>query len=373
MNDVNSSDRVSVALPLSSINRYVDKACETSRCLTEAEEVYYAGHVFECAVETAENARFDFLAFVLQTTAINSAPHEVKITVCDAVVDRGSCSCKAGKYKCKHIVALLLHINAARTFDKLSPTDQPQKWGKEHKERVNQKYEPRAIADLPCAKKAKIKKTAQLEGNILERLLENVSYQCAAKMHLDRGTELATEAMLEPIIEPGCSTSEPAPRDLTLISSLQELRSFLGISGEVTTEELLEHLQESKSHEDVIMIEKLTRDQAKSSLWLRHRVGMITASIAYSIFTLVKTLRTPMGPHGLGPLLKKVMRQNNVRTATMCRGSALEGSARKCSQSQRAIIIISLFTPTAGNVSVETYQVVGPDGGRNGILRTFFQ
>lgn len=56
-------------------------------------------------------------------------------------------------YKCKHIVAVLLHINAAKTFDKLSPTDQPQKWGKEHKERVKQKYEPRAIVDLPCAKK----------------------------------------------------------------------------------------------------------------------------------------------------------------------------------------------------------------------------
>ncbi|XP_075556580.1 uncharacterized protein LOC142588637 [Dermacentor variabilis] len=322
------------ALPLSSINRYVDKVCETRRCLSEAEEVYYAGHVIECAVEAAENARFDFLAFVLQTTAIDSAPHEVKITVCDAVVDRASYSCKAGKYKCKHIVAVLLHINAARTFDKLSPTHQPQKWGKEHKERVKQKYEPRAIVDLPCAKKAKIKKTPQLEGNILERLLENVSYQSAARMNLDRGTEL--EAMLEPTIELGCSTSEPASRDLTLIGSLKELRSFLGISGEVTTEELLEHLQESKSHEDIIMTEKLTRDQAKSSLWLRHRVGMITASIAYSIFTRVKTLRTKMGPHDLTPLLKKVMRQNNVCTATLCRGSALEGSARKCYQSQRA-------------------------------------
>ncbi|XP_075546808.1 uncharacterized protein LOC142579986 [Dermacentor variabilis] len=197
INDENSRDRVSVALPLSSINRYVAKACETSRCLTEAEEVYYAGHVFECAVETAENARFDFLAFVLQTTAINSAPHEVKITVCDAVVDRASCSCKAGQKS----------------------------------------------------------KRPQLEGNILERLLENVSYQYAAKMHSDRGNELATEATLEPTIEPGCSTSEPAPRDLTLIGCLKELRNFLGISGEVTTEELLEQLQESKSHEDIIMIE----------------------------------------------------------------------------------------------------------------------
>lgn len=74
----------------------MDKACETSRCLIEAEDVYYAGHVVECAIETARDARYDFLAFVLQTTAISSAPHEVKITVCDAAVDRTSCSCKAG-------------------------------------------------------------------------------------------------------------------------------------------------------------------------------------------------------------------------------------------------------------------------------------
>ncbi|XP_072141022.1 uncharacterized protein [Dermacentor andersoni] len=141
--------------------------------------------------------------------------------------------------------------------------------------------------------------------------------------------------MWEPTIEPRCSTTELAPRDLALIGSLKEA-SFLGISGEVTAEELLEHLQESKSHEDIIMIEKLTRDQAKSSLWLRRSVGMVTASIAYSIFTRVQTLRTKMGPHDLRPLLKKVMWQNNVRTAKMSRGSALEGSARKCYQSQCA-------------------------------------
>ncbi|XP_037568399.1 uncharacterized protein LOC119449298 [Dermacentor silvarum] len=280
--------------------------------------------------------RFDFLAFVLQTTAIHSAPHEVKITVCDSVLDRASCSCKGGNYKCKHIVAVLLHINDAKTFDKLSPTDQPQKWGKEHKERVKQKYEPRAIVDLPCAKKAKIKKTPQLEGNVLERLLQNVSHRSAAKMHLERDTQLETESTLDPAVEAGCSTSEPALKDLTLIGSVKELRSVLGISSEVTPEMLLQRLQESKSREDIIMIERLTKDQAKSSLWMRHRVGMITASIAYSIFTRVKTLRTKMGPHDLRPLIKKVMRQNNDHTATMCRGSTLEGSARKCYQSQRA-------------------------------------
>lgn len=41
----------------------------------------------------------DFLAFVLQASAFNSLSHEATIDVCDAVVDRTSCSCKAG-YGC---------------------------------------------------------------------------------------------------------------------------------------------------------------------------------------------------------------------------------------------------------------------------------
>ncbi|KAG0430226.1 hypothetical protein HPB47_022894 [Ixodes persulcatus] len=151
--DGRSSDRVSVALPVSSINRYIDKACETSRCLNEAEDVYYAGHVFECAVSTIVWSRATFLAFVLQTTAIAGSPHEVKITISRSEVDQASCSCKAGNFKCKHIVAVLLHINAAREYDQLSSTDQPQKWGKAQKERVMDKYEPRKMVDLPCATK----------------------------------------------------------------------------------------------------------------------------------------------------------------------------------------------------------------------------
>ncbi|KAM7297998.1 uncharacterized protein ISCGN_023149 [Ixodes scapularis] len=98
MDDGHTRDRVTVALPVSSINRYVDKACETSRCLIEAEDVYYAGHVVECAVETAHGDRYTFLAFVLQTSAISGAPHEVKVAVCRSEVDQASCTCKAGYF-----------------------------------------------------------------------------------------------------------------------------------------------------------------------------------------------------------------------------------------------------------------------------------
>ncbi|KAG0418438.1 hypothetical protein HPB47_004852 [Ixodes persulcatus] len=83
------------ALSVNSINRYVDKACETSRCLIETEDVDYAGHFVECAVATILGSRFSFVAFVLQTTAIAGAPHEVKITICRSEVDQASYSCKA--------------------------------------------------------------------------------------------------------------------------------------------------------------------------------------------------------------------------------------------------------------------------------------
>lgn len=135
------------------------------------------------------------------------------------------------------------------------------------------------------------------------------------------------------------------------------------MSGEVTAERLLAHLQESKSREDIIVIESLTRDQAKSSLWLHHRVGMVTASIAYSIFTRVNTLRTKMGPHDLRPLLRKVMRQNNARTATMRRGISLECNARKCYESQRASHD-NLVVRQCGLFIIEGHPYMGtsPDG-----------
>ncbi|KAM7287829.1 uncharacterized protein ISCGN_031520 [Ixodes scapularis] len=267
--DGRSSDRVSVALPVSSINRYIDKACETSRCLNEAEDVYYAGHVVECAVSTIFGSRATFLAFVLQTTAIAGAPHEVKITICRSEVDQASCSCKAGNFKCKHIVAVLLHINAAREFDQLSSTDQPQKWGKAQKERVMEKYEPRKMVDLPCANKVTLKETPQLQGNILERLLKNVPHRSAAKMHSETAVETAVEATWDLDASP-----KPASRDLTLLGSLDELRELAGNRNVgLPLEEVLRHLQESQSRKDIDDIERATRDQAKSSLWMRHRVA----------------------------------------------------------------------------------------------------
>ncbi|XP_049273651.1 uncharacterized protein LOC119399435 [Rhipicephalus sanguineus] len=119
---------------------------------------------------------------MLQTSSINKEPHELEIAVKERQVTGASCSCKAGQHKCKHMVALLLHIHATETFDVLSSTDMPQQWGKEQLTDARKKYQPRLIAELPCSKKPR-KEVRIPEENILERLLHGLPHVCSALRH----------------------------------------------------------------------------------------------------------------------------------------------------------------------------------------------
>ncbi|KAG0443921.1 hypothetical protein HPB47_014386 [Ixodes persulcatus] len=121
--------------------------------LLEGERVLEAGHVFSCSIKKLAGDCCTLVGFVLQTSALTSDPHELEVTLNGRSVGDTSCSCKAGNYKCKHLVAMLLHINARRTFNVLSSTDLPQKWGKGQKKAVSAKYAPRRIVDLPCLEK----------------------------------------------------------------------------------------------------------------------------------------------------------------------------------------------------------------------------
>ncbi|KAH9384123.1 hypothetical protein HPB48_026109 [Haemaphysalis longicornis] len=57
------------------------------------------------------------------------------------------------QHKCKHMVALLLHINSQKKFSVLSSTDLPQQWDKAQELGVKEKYQPRNIVHLPSSKK----------------------------------------------------------------------------------------------------------------------------------------------------------------------------------------------------------------------------
>ncbi|CAN8023448.1 unnamed protein product [Ixodes persulcatus] len=80
---------------------------------------------------------------------------------------------------------MLLHINARRTFNVLSSTDLPEKWGKAQKKAVSAKYAPRRIVDFPCLEKVKRDPVPLPKGDLLGRLMEGLPYRSAAQRHTE--------------------------------------------------------------------------------------------------------------------------------------------------------------------------------------------
>eukprot|EP00102_Acyrthosiphon_pisum_P006713 XP_003240275.1 PREDICTED: uncharacterized protein LOC100574352 [Acyrthosiphon pisum] len=75
------------------------------------------------------------MALCLQTSNINGHPHEVLVTktIHEGNVNvSGSCSCKAGTGKCKHVVGVILKLQKTSidSLEELSCTELCQQWGK---------------------------------------------------------------------------------------------------------------------------------------------------------------------------------------------------------------------------------------------------
>ncbi|CAN7984424.1 unnamed protein product, partial [Ixodes hexagonus] len=105
---------------------------------------------------------------------------------------------------------MLLHINSRKTFNVLSSTDLPQKWGKGQKKVVSDKYAPRMIVDLPCLEKVKRDPIPLPKGDLLGRLLEGLPYRSAAQRHTEEIRPLENAAA------PAASEEPPVPRLPTL-------------------------------------------------------------------------------------------------------------------------------------------------------------
>lgn len=116
-----------------------------------------------------------------------------------------------------------------------------------------------------------------------------------------------------------CSTHPPA------ITEAAKAAAATGAS----VDDVYVQIQTTYSKECIESIEKLTEQQADSPLWMLYRRGLITASIAYNIYTRMNTVRTKMGPHDMRPLLRTVMREQNVQTSAMARGALLEEAAKE--------------------------------------------
>ncbi|KAM7303375.1 uncharacterized protein ISCGN_013336 [Ixodes scapularis] len=306
---------VEVVLPVSSINAFVNKAHETSRLLLEGERVLEAGHVFSCSIKKVDKDCYTFIGFVLQTSALTSDPHELEIALNGRDVGDTSCSCKAGNYKCKHVVAMLLHINAKRNFNVLASTDLPQKWGKGQKRAVGEKYAPRKIVNLPGLEKVEGDPVLLPKGDILGRLLEGLTYRSAALRHTEeiRPLEISTA--------PTAAEEPPVP-------GLPTLTRLIATTAAPSFDAFVEEIRATFSADVCAVIEERTREQSLSEDWLRQRIGMATSTVCHSFKTRAAKCETEQMPHNMGPLLKAVLRTSTYQSAAMQRGLSMEGTAR---------------------------------------------
>ncbi|XP_077544747.1 uncharacterized protein LOC144157904 [Haemaphysalis longicornis] len=196
-----------------------------------------------------------------------------------------------------------------------------------HKGRLEVEYEPRVL-DLPCIRKTNIEKPATVSGNILQRLLRGLPYDCPAKMH----TEYGTRCVPSPPVQEQITEVKPPNTLKGAICDILKVAEQAG--NKLSPQQVFESLCEQYSNDDIQAIECITTGQSENKCWFEHRIGMITASVAHNVYTRVHTVRTKMGPHDLRALLKLVMRESKVTTADMRRGVKLEPAAKSAYLSQ---------------------------------------
>lgn len=330
---IESGDRVAVAVPVSSICKYVNKACERSRCLRNGEAAYEAGDVIACSVEAGRGDCVNIDARVLHPSGSSSPPHRVAVTLEQNDVTEAICTCKAGSFKCEHVVAVLLHLHAQHVLACPSPERQGQhmsvKKEKLNKQKPNKQNELKETLDLPRIDKLTIEDAPHVVDDVSRRPLRNSLDKSASPVPTKHKTEYVQGR------QQSKEDSQPKHAPKTLSAAVQAIADMTKqAKKKPSVEHIFKKLCEQHSEDDIKTIERATREQSCSKLWLEHRVGMITASVAYSVFTRVNTIRTKPGPHDLRPLLRVLMREARVTNEDMQRGIMLEPVAKEAYKKQ---------------------------------------
>ncbi|CAI6372133.1 unnamed protein product [Macrosiphum euphorbiae] len=81
--------------------------------LIEGTEILKCNHIIEFGIKEQSENKVVFIALCLQTSNLNGHPHEIIISKTNLDFNttiNGSCSCKAGTGKCKHVVGFLLKL-----------------------------------------------------------------------------------------------------------------------------------------------------------------------------------------------------------------------------------------------------------------------
>lgn len=96
------------------LNDIYEYVCGGKRPLIEGEKLFNAGHVIRIGVTKQTERGLDVIGYVLQSSNMKAAPHTINAIIKESKPTSWccKCSCKAGLgEKCKHILAILFHIN----------------------------------------------------------------------------------------------------------------------------------------------------------------------------------------------------------------------------------------------------------------------
>lgn len=91
----------------------MDYVGDGKRPFVEGSEILKCNHIIEFGIKEQTKNKLVIMALCLQTSNINGHPHEVLVTKTiheGNVKVSGSCSCKAGTGKCKHVVGVMLKL-----------------------------------------------------------------------------------------------------------------------------------------------------------------------------------------------------------------------------------------------------------------------
>nr|CAI5833209.1 unnamed protein product [Callosobruchus analis] len=131
-----------------------------SRVVLEGEEVVNAGHIILYGKSELTHFSLKVCALCLQTSALQSNPHEIKgtLTISNkfAAIKQMYCTCKAGAGgQCKHISALLILLTRTNLLEleDISKTQLACAWSG-RKGIVQDKYKAVPVPEMPCIKAA---------------------------------------------------------------------------------------------------------------------------------------------------------------------------------------------------------------------------
>ncbi|XP_043469594.1 uncharacterized protein LOC122503202 [Leptopilina heterotoma] len=139
-------------LSISEICKFSD-CTPSSRNFVEGERVWQADHIIFCGQQDSDETSIKIISFCLQSSNLKSAPHQIKgeINLCGSII-KMTCSCKAGlSEKCKHIVAVLLHLNSINimNLELCSCTNTTCLWSASHQKAL-EVYEPAPLRCHSC-------------------------------------------------------------------------------------------------------------------------------------------------------------------------------------------------------------------------------